>query len=149
MSDKRDSWTRIADRALDTILAKHPARTGLGVILGTSLDFLVRVFEPSLKQLEFMDVTAAPPLGWVAMGILIMHIPTMLALIGRRPVGSEALDEALTLIERGNFSAAERRQRYRTLIDVVSKNIALSEKIKREVSSIESRVVTKKESSGK
>ena len=93
--DKVDTWTRALDRALDLLFAKYPARTGLGVVLGGVLYFFVILFEPALRTLTFVDFAGAPWWGWLLLGILVMHAPTIASLFRQRPVGDDAIDQAL------------------------------------------------------
>jgi hypothetical protein len=137
MTDQADLITRIVDRALDVVFAKYPARTGLGVILGGTLTFLAQIFEPGLRSISFVDFSHAPLWGWLALGILILHAPTIRALFKQRPIGDDTIDQALDLIERGNFSLTEKRQQYRNLITQVSTKIALNATTQREVSTVE------------
>ncbi|MGO4382493.1 hypothetical protein [Pseudoduganella sp. RAF53_2] len=135
--DNVDSGSRILNRALDIIFTKYPARTGLGVILGCTLGFTARLFAPALKSIEFADFSGAPWWGWITLGILIMHSPTITSLFKQKAIGNDAIDQALDLIDRGNFTQAERRQQYRNLIERVSSNVALSQTTKRTVKKIE------------
>lgn len=128
-----DSFSRLLNRALDLIFAKYPARTGLGVIAGCTLGFVVRLFAPTLKNVEIADFAGAPWWGWVTLGILIMHSPTILALFRQRPIGNDPIDQALDLIERGNFTEAEKRRQLRSLIERVSNNVALEQTTKQSV----------------
>jgi hypothetical protein len=139
--DKVDNWTRVVDRALDTIFAKYPARTGLGVILGCALAFLARLFAPTLLTLKYADFSGAPWWGWIPIGILIMHSPTIVSLFKKQAIGNDLIDRALDLIERANFTQAEKRQQYRTLIERVANSVALSHETQREVRSIEQEIL--------
>lgn len=145
--DNLDSASRIANRALDVIFAKYPARTGLGVVVGCTLGFLVRLFAPVLKSIEFADFAGAPWWGWIALGILIMHSPTIASLFKQKPIGNDSVDQALDLIERGNFTQTERRQQYRNLIERVSNNVALTHSTKRTVKKIEKSITDGKSTS--
>jgi hypothetical protein len=111
-----DQWTRNADRALGILFLKDPVRTSLGVFLGGALSSLSALFAPALQAVTFLDVSALSWWSWLAPGIVIMHIPTIVRLFKKPSVGSYKLDVLFELIERGNFSAAERRQLYRQLI---------------------------------
>jgi hypothetical protein len=135
--DNLDSGSRILNRALDVIFAKYPARTGLGVILGCTLGFATRLFAPALKSIAFADFAGAPWWGWVTLGILIMHSPTIASLFTQKAIGNDTIDQALDLIDRGNFTQAERRQQYRNLIERVSSNVALTQPTKSTVKRIE------------
>lgn len=137
MSDQADLFSRVVDRALDVLFAKYPARTGLGVVLGGTLAFLARLFEPGLRTFAVLDIGNAPLWGWFAVGILILHTPTIRALFKQQPIGNDAIDQALDLIDRGNFTQSEKRQQYRTLIAKATESIALSSATQREVSNVE------------
>jgi hypothetical protein len=137
MSDQADLVTRIVDRVLDVLFAKYPARTGLGVVLGGTFAFLARLFEPSIRSIAAIDATGAPLWGWLALGILILHIPTIRGLFKQQPIGDDVIDQALDLIERSNFTQAEKRQQYRNLIAQVSTSIAFKNSTQREVANVE------------
>jgi len=143
--DPLDTSTRVVSRALDVVFAKYPARTGLGVIVGCVLLFFARLFSPSLKTITFADFAGAPWWGWITLGILIMHSPTIAQLFLQKPVGDDVIDKALDLIERGNFTQSERRQQYRNLIERVSANLALNQQAKAKVRQIEKSIESAKE----
>lgn len=113
------TWTRIVDRALDIVLSKYPARTGLGVVTGLLLHLLAELFSPALKAVPFLDISSLGWWQWLAPGLLIMHAPTILSILKQRSIGNDEVDQVLQLIERGNFSESERRQQYRMLINRV------------------------------
>lgn len=135
--DATDAWTKVLDRALDIVFVKYPARTGLGVILGCVFSFLVRLFQPTLASISFADFSGAPWWGWIPIGVIIMHVPTILTLFKQQPIGNDSIDQALDLIERANFTQSERRQQYRNLLDRVASNVALSQDAQREVKALE------------
>lgn len=139
-----DDTTRILNRALDVVFAKYPARTGLGVVLGCALLFLSRLFDPALRTITFANFAGAPWWGWIIVGVLVMHSPTIKQIFRQKPVGDDAIDKALDLIERGNFTKAERRQQYRNLIEKVSANVALTQQAKRKVQEIERNISSTK-----
>ena len=112
-----DRWTHNAKQAVDMLLLKDPVRTSLGLVLGGTLSFLRILLEPALRDIPFANFVDAPPWGWLALGTLIMHVPTVLHLWKRPSVGSHAMDMFFASIDRAGFSAAERRQLYRRLIE--------------------------------
>lgn len=112
-----DQWTRTADRALGILFLKDPVRTSLGLVLGGALSSLSLLFEPALQVSALVDVAAMSWWSWLPLGILIMHIPTILQLLKKPSVGSHSIDTLFELIDRGDFSAVERRQMYRRLIE--------------------------------
>ena len=142
--DPLDTSTRLVNRALDVVFAKYPARTGLGVILGCVLLFFARLFAPILKTIAFADFAGTPWWGWITLGILVMHSPTIGQLFRQKPVGDDLIDTALDLIERGNFTQTERRQQYRNLIERVSSNLALNQQAKAKVRQIEQSIESAK-----
>jgi hypothetical protein len=64
-------------RALDLLFMKHPLRTSLGVVLGLVITLLTELFVPLLSKSRYVDVSRVAKTLWVALGILIMHIPTI------------------------------------------------------------------------
>lgn len=136
-----DTFSLILNRALDIIFAKYPARTGLGVILGGFLYFTAALFGPALKQLWFIDVGGSPAIGWPCGGILVMHIPTIVSIFRQPSIGNNSIDQALDLIERGNFSPAEKRQHYRNVIERFTSSVALNKEMRQELAEVEGRLL--------
>ncbi|WP_129780667.1 hypothetical protein [Peristeroidobacter soli] len=114
--DRVSLWV---DRCIDVILMKYPARTGLGVILGMALHFVAERLHPALEAFRFVDFNDVTWWQWLAPGLIIMHLPTIALLFKQPSIGNPQIDQALELIERGNFSPTERRRQYRRLIDNV------------------------------
>jgi hypothetical protein len=112
-----DQLTRHTERALGFLFLRDRIRAPLGVVLGGSLWTLSELFAPALEGLTFLDLAAMSWWRWLLLGILIMHGRTILRLIWKPSSGSDTLDTVIELIERADFSAVERRQRYRRLID--------------------------------
>jgi hypothetical protein len=135
--DNIDFLSKVFDRALDIVFVKYPARTGLGVIFGCTLSFFAHLFSPALSQIAFADFVGAPWWGWVPVGIVIMHVPTIASFFRQQPVGNESLDQAIDLIERASFSKEERRQQYRNLLERITSNIVLSQETQRQISALE------------
>jgi hypothetical protein len=142
-----DSFSRVLNRALDVVFAKYPARTGLGVVLGCTLGFLTKLFAPALASIKVADFARAPWWGWVTLGILVMHLPTITSLFKQKAIGNDAVDQALELIERGNFSQAERRQQYRMLIERILSSVVLAQNTRRAVKKIEKSIAEGKTTS--
>lgn len=132
MTDKADMWSSLGTKAIDVIFARYPARTSLGVIFGGVIDFLVQLFAPVLRSLEFADFTSSPKWGWWLIGILMMHTPTIFSTFRQKQTGDEKIDRALELIERGDFTKTEKRQQYRKLIERVASNVALKPELKQQ-----------------
>lgn len=140
MTDQADMWSSLGTKAIDIIFARYPARTSLGVIFGGVIDFLIQLFAPTLRSMEFADFTDSPRWGWWLLGILIMHTPTIFTTFRQKQTGDEQIDRALDLIERGNFTKTEQRQQYRKLIERVANNVALKPELKKELRETEKRI---------
>ena len=112
-----DQWTRNADRALGILFLKDPVRTSLGLVFGSALSSFSVLFEPALQAVTFADFAAMSWWQWLAPGILFIHVPTIVQLLKKPSVGNHTLDVLFELIDHGNFSAAEKRQLYRRLIE--------------------------------
>lgn len=112
-----DQLTRNADRAFRILFLKDPVRTSLGLVFGSALWTLSALFEPALQDLPFVNFAALSWWSWLAPGIGIMHIPTIVQLLKKPSAGSYTIDMLFEMIDRGDFSAAEKRQMYRRLIE--------------------------------
>lgn len=125
MTDSEDRSNRLLLRAINILLLNNPERTVLGVLLGIVFSFLFKLFAPTLKTIKSIDVIGAPEVGWVALGIILLNLPTVLAKIVRPPKINEQVDALTRLIEQGNFSDAEKRRMYRDLVCKVLANVTL------------------------
>lgn len=130
MSDK---WSSGTNKAVEILLTKHQARTSLGAILGVAMAFIVNLFMPILSTFKYVDFNRVPFYGWIPVGILILHIPTIFSYVTTKPIANEEIDEILALIEKANFSKIEKRQQYRNLITKVSDKIKLNKEIEKEL----------------
>jgi hypothetical protein len=135
--DQNDRLTSAISRAFDILLMKYPTRTGLGLVLGSCITVVVQLFEPGLRAINFMNFKAVPWYGWLPIGLFTMHIPTVISTFRQKSIGNDLIDQAIELIERGNFSKAEKRQQYRLLIEKVANAAALKQEFQRELKSIE------------
>lgn len=135
MSTPTDKASLLLSRALDIIFVKYPARTSLGVTLGFATKFFLVLMS------AFFEIPRAilesSIFGWGSLGIIALHVQTIRALAKKAPLGDEALETALALIETANFSEPERRQHYRNLIERVSQTVALNAQTKAELRSID------------
>jgi hypothetical protein len=127
-----DFWTRNAGQALNVFYLRDSVRTPLGLVFGGAMSSLSVLFEPGLQAVKFADFSAMPWWGWLPVGILIMHVPTIIQLLKRPSVGSYTMDTLFELIDRGDFSAAERRQLYRRLIERFVELAAADHSLQRE-----------------
>ncbi|WP_417915462.1 hypothetical protein [Candidatus Electronema sp. JM] len=135
--DQVDLITRVASQVLDILLMKYPTRTGLGLVLGSIFSFAVQLFAPALRSIKSMDFASSPWWGWLSLGVLVMHTPTVVSAFRQKPIGNDTVDQAMELIERGNLSKAEKRQQYRLLIEKVTNAAALKQEFQRELKDIE------------
>lgn len=125
MTNFEDKITRLVLSSVDILLLKNPERTILGTFLGLVFAFLSRLFRPAIKQIEFIDLSAAPIWGWIPLGIILIHLPMVFWGIFHRPAVNDEIDEILKLIEKGQFSKIEKRQIYRNLVNHCVSNMAL------------------------
>jgi hypothetical protein len=135
--DQIDLLTSIASRVLDILLMKYPTRTGLGLVLGSCFTVAVQLFEPGLSVIKFMNFKAVPWYGWLPVGLFTMHIPTVFSTFRQKSIGNDPIDQAMELIERGNFSPTEKRRQYRQLVEKVANAAALKQEFQRELKNIE------------
>lgn len=123
-----DKWSSGANSAIEILLTKHQGRTSLGGVLGSAIAFIVDLFSPVLYEITIVNFEKMPFYGWIPIGILIMHIPTIFNYLSTKPSGDESVDETISLIKKGNFSEQEKRKLYRDLIEVHIDRIRLSQR---------------------
>jgi hypothetical protein len=110
---------------INILLLKNPERTVLGVLLGVVISFLSRLFSPLLETIKIMDIGKAPSWGWIPLGIVIINLSNIFTSTLTKPRINEEIDNISKLIEDGSFSASEKRQVYRSLINACLKNVTL------------------------
>lgn len=121
----------LLDRAVALLLVKFPVRTGLGVAMGGALSLVVRILEPLLRSMPSIDMDSVPWWGWISLGVVVMHAPTMRHAFAQRPVGNVDVDLVLDLIERAKLPPAETRQQYRLLIEEVRSKLHVHQQARR------------------
>jgi len=112
-----DFWTGNASRALNAFYMRDAVRTPLGFVFGSALSSLSVLFEPALREIPYVDFSAMQWWSWLPLGVAIMHIPTIVKLLKRPSAGSYTMDTLFELIDRGDFSEAEKRQHFRRLVE--------------------------------
>jgi hypothetical protein len=117
----------LLDRTVALLLVKFPVRTGLGVAIGGALSLVVRILEPLLRSIPSIDVGSVPWWGWISLGVVLMHAPTIKQAFAQRPLGNVDVDLVLDLIERAKLPPAETRQQYRLLIEEVRRKLQVAQ----------------------
>jgi hypothetical protein len=125
MTSFEDNVSRLVLSFIDILLLKNPERTILGTFLGLVFAFLVRLFGPAIKRIEFIDPSAAPIWGWIPLGIILIHLPMVIWDIFHRPEINDEIDGIIKFIEKGQFSEIEKRLIYRNLVNQCVKNMTL------------------------
>lgn len=120
-----DSISKLIMTAIDILMIKNPERTGYGILLGSVLMFLSKLFSPLFKQVSYMDIDATPFWGWITFGICITHLPFILWSIFHKSIVDDQIDSAIKIIEKGNFSENEKRQLFRKLVNKCVENVVL------------------------
>jgi hypothetical protein len=140
MNEQINKITYWLSRALDVLFLYNPQRTSLGIILGCVLLFLTILFKPILNRITFLDFSNAPRWGWILLGVLIIHIPSLKSFIVKKPIGGETIDAALELIKKAPINAEEKRQQYRILITKVLDNLILNQPVQEEINNNERQI---------
>jgi hypothetical protein len=112
-------------KVVNILLLKNPERTVLGVLVGIVFSFLSKLFSPAMREIKSVDLTVAPEIGWLAIGIVLLNLPTIFSNMIRPPKINEQIDSLTKLIEQGNFSDAEKRKMYRDLVGKVLANVTM------------------------
>lgn len=80
-----DHLSRKASSAINMLLVGYPVRTALGVIVGLAAHTLFQIFSPLLNRwpsvVNFSNITA---IQFVFLGLLILHIPTIILHISKK-----------------------------------------------------------------
>ncbi|MFH2126788.1 MAG: hypothetical protein ABIK12_09740 [Pseudomonadota bacterium] len=114
---------------IDFLLLRNPEKTILGIMLGLVCFFLTVIFKPVIINFHWLNLKDAPGWGWIPLGITAVNLPSILCSLFKKPLYSEEVDEISRVIDKGDFSEAERRQIYRRLVGECIKNITLNKKI--------------------
>jgi hypothetical protein len=128
MTEKGDWLSRHLLRCVDILLMKNPERTVLGVLLGITLSFLSKLFEPSLVKIDSISLAKVHVWEFISLGILAIHFPYVISKIIRKPRINDDVDEVISLIEKSNFSEKEKRQMYRNLVNKCISSLSLEQK---------------------
>ena len=110
-----DKITLGINRAMDLLFLKHPTKTSLGILLGLVVHGGISLFTPYLKQFSFISISNIRLWHVIPFGVCLIYIREIVTNLISPPAGNESVDDLLRIIRLGNFSAAEKRRKYREL----------------------------------
>jgi len=125
--DIGDTATRFLNRAFDLMFTKYPTRTSIGVFVGVTLDGIAAVLVP------VMSVAMAAAIGhvklwhYVALGVVLLHVPTLVHLVRHRADLDEQCEHAIAVIERAPVGVEEKRSMYRELVRRVMDQLVVTQ----------------------
>jgi hypothetical protein len=130
-----DIISKLLKQTLDFTLLNNPVRSSSGFLLGIVISSFYPSLSPLVEKLILIDFSSVPPIGWIALCILIFNI--------RLPNGkgkiSPKAEEAFALIEearRRGISDEEIKQRYRLLLQEYTSNVALNQQMAAEIEAL-------------
>jgi hypothetical protein len=141
--EKADRISRIINIAVDLLLINYPTRTSLGVVLGIVLDFFFSLFYPLISRNEYLDPERISRWQFAAVGVLIVHLPTIRGFLSKQPDFPEPIENAIKVIEGSNLSKEEKRQQYRLLIEKVLESVVLNKDTDAEMKDIQQKLGSK------
>lgn len=89
-----DKVTSLFKMATDILFVRNPVSTGMGVLFGGVLHFLVNLFSPLLDQVKVISFATVNLLHYIALGVFGFNINNL----RKRNRVSEAIEAALKLI---------------------------------------------------
>jgi hypothetical protein len=142
--DKLDYWSRVVVRAIDFLFLNSPLRSCFGVILGGVAYVGLQAAAQIVTGVDSLARVAALPFWyWFFPGLLVTHFRKIISLINKEAVVDESIENAMSVIEMGNFTDSEKRRRYRELVELVFKRIRFTDKTQMEIDSAQTRNSTK------
>ena len=131
---------RISDRisrALDTILLTHPVRTSLGVLLGLAFSIMVKIFEPSLEEITWIDLKNVSIYEYLVLGIVITHISTLRLLFSTRTyLLDENIEKVFNIIKEAkkeNIPDLQIGKLYLKVCEIVLKKLEMNSSFRQKV----------------
>ena len=132
----KKEFSEIILKTIDILIMKNPERTGYGVLLGVVLLFFSKLFSPYLKQIEIIDIEMAPIWGWIPLGVIMTHFPSVIWSLFHKSKIDDNIDSIIKAIEKGNLSEIEKRHLYRKVITKCMEDVVLKSNISKQHESI-------------
>jgi hypothetical protein len=121
---------------LDVVLTTQPVRTCVGATAGAVGLAVSSFFEHRDGFARLASAVDLQAWHWVALGIVMAHVPTLIAHFTAPTRIDRNLASALGIIESGVFSESERQLRYRKLIAAVYASVTDRERMKSAVDAV-------------
>ena len=89
--------------SINSLSFSNPIRTSLGVLLGYVLSCAFTLFKPWFQSYGVVDWSGNTVVGWIAFGVLILHLPYYVWSVFNKSEINEKVDGVIKLIEKSNL----------------------------------------------
>lgn len=101
------SWVRECGRFL---FLNHPLRTSLGALIGIGLRTGVILLDKVISKLEWLNLQGLSDWHYIIIGVLFMHIPTIISVIHAKPEFGENIETAFKIIRMLHEQGVEKER---------------------------------------
>jgi hypothetical protein len=131
-----DQATRFLYATLNVLLLRSPERTALGTLLGVAIHAFIKIFQPLLARLVLVDLQVVGIVEFMALGIVIIHVPNLRRFLRRGSEVGDSVEAALSTIrkaKREGMSEVAARSMYLQLCQLAVENAASKESTLRQL----------------
>ena len=136
MSNSLNPTTKLIKQCIDIIFISSPFLTSMGLLLGVTIKEFTPVISPLIENSLGLDISKVSVLGWITLCIFIFNFQFLIRRKSRISPEAEKAFELIKEARRAGISDAEVRQKYRFIIQRYADNLALNQKMAKELASI-------------
>lgn len=118
---------------INLLLLKHGVRTSLGLVVGFSFQGLLLLFSPILKNINWVSIENIKIIHLLSMGVLLLHIPTIIKFLFKSTIIDETIDDAFTFMKSLDLTPLEENEFKRKLMNSFIEKLTLNKKLSKQL----------------
>lgn len=138
MNKNKDKLSAILKRAFDILFVYNPVKTSIGGFLGISLDVLVDIFKPIIKEIKSINLIGIKSYQWIVLTVCIVNLPYLWK---KKHTYDKSIEDALAYIkeqeEKDLYSDWETKQMYRNLYKEILNNTQINDSVEKNIIKLE------------
>lgn len=133
MNNKNDRISGFVKKALDVLFIYNPVKTSVGGFMGVSIDVIIDIFKPMIKEIKSINLIGIRPYQWIALTIFLINLPSL----KKKHTYDSSIEDALAYIkeqeEKGIYSEWEIKQMYRNLYKKILNGVKMKNSIDKDI----------------
>lgn len=136
MNNSLDSITKLINQCINLVFLSNPFRTSMGIILGVTIKEFTPIFSELTTNTFNLDISKISVLGWMTLCVFIFNFKFLIQKNSKISPEAERTFNLIQEARRAGISDIEIKQKYRFIIQQYADNLALNQKMQKELNAI-------------